>query len=76
MLCSRYILGMPIQWRLREVLDERNMTPLELARALGVKHPTIYRMAKRRTVTRISGPMLDRLCKVLHCQPGDLMRSK
>jgi putative transcriptional regulator len=73
MFCSRYIQSMPIKWRLREVLSERGMTALELSRALGVKHPTIYRMVKRRTVTRISGPMLDRLCKALDCQPGDLM---
>lgn len=73
MLCSRYIPGVAIKWRLREVLSERDMTPLELARALGVKHPTIYRMVKRRTVTRISGPMLERLCKALDCEPGELM---
>jgi len=74
MLCSRYIQSMPIKWRLREVLSDRGMTPLELARVLDVKHPTIYRMAKRRTFTRITGPMLERLCKALDCEPGDLIR--
>lgn len=64
---------MPIKWRLREVLDDKGITPLELARALGVKHPSVYRLVKRRTMTRISGDMLARICKALDCEPGDLM---
>lgn len=56
------------------MLDARGMTPLQLARALGVKHPTVYRSAAQRRFTRITEKKLDALCKALDCQPGDLMQ--
>lgn len=65
---------MSIRWQLQKVLDDKKVTPLELAHRLGVKHPTIYRMARQTHVTRITTDMLDRLCHALRCQPGDLMR--
>jgi DNA-binding Xre family transcriptional regulator len=64
---------MPIYWRLREVLDEKGVTPLELARKLDMAHPTIYRLVRQTHVTRITADMLNRLCGALGCQPGDLM---
>ena len=67
---------MPIYWRLGEVLDEKGVTPLELARALGVKHPSIYRLAKQKQITRITTDLLNRICKALDCQPGDLLEYK
>lgn len=67
---------MPIYWRLAEVLDERGMTPLELAKKLGVAHPSIYRLARQKHITRITDDKLDALCKALDCQPGDLLVRK
>lgn len=67
---------MPIYWRLREVLDEKGVTPLELAKRLGVKHPSVYRLAAQRHVTRITDDKLDAICKALDCQPGDLLIRK
>lgn len=64
---------MPIYWRLREVLDERGVTPLELAKRLGVAHPSVYRLAAQRHITRITDAKLAELCKALDCQPGDLL---
>lgn len=64
---------MPIYWKLREVLDAADMTPLQLAHALDTHHPTIYRLARQTHVTRITADMLNRLCKALDCQPGDLL---
>lgn len=64
---------MPIRWRLREVLDEKGITPLELAHMLGVKHPMTYRMAKQTHITRITTGLLERLCNALDCEPGDLL---
>lgn len=64
---------MPIYWRLREVLDARGVTPLELARRLGVAHPSIYRLAAQTHVTRITDAKLNAICKALDCQPGELL---
>ena len=64
---------MPIRWHLQEVLDEKGVTPLELARRLGVQHPSIYRLAAQRQISRITTDMLDRICKALGCEPGDLL---
>jgi putative transcriptional regulator len=68
-----YLPAMPIYWKLREALDTAGMTPLQLAVKLDVAHPTIYRMARQKQITRITTDMLGRLCKALDCQPGDLL---
>jgi DNA-binding Xre family transcriptional regulator len=64
---------MAIYWRLREVLDEKGITPLQLAGKLGVAHPSIYRLAAQPRITRITTAKLDALCKALDCEPGDLL---
>jgi DNA-binding Xre family transcriptional regulator len=65
---------MPIEWRLAYWLEKRGMTAYQLAQAMGVKHATVYRLAKRETVTRIRGDTLAAICATLKVTPGQLMR--
>lgn len=65
---------MPIEWRLAYWLERRGITAYELAHRMGAKHATIYRLAKRETVTRIRGETLAAICKALKVTPGQLMR--
>ena len=67
---------MPIYWYLGKVLDEKGITPLELARTLRVKHPSIYRLAGQRKITRITSAKLSKLCDALDCEPGDLLKRR
>lgn len=65
---------MAIYWRLGEVLDKKRVTPLELARRLDVSHPSIYRLAKQKQITRITTEMLNAICAALNCKPADLLK--
>lgn len=65
---------MPIEWRLAYWLEKRGVTAYELAQRMGVKHATVYRLAKRDTLTRIRGDTLAAICAALKVKPGDLMR--
>lgn len=64
---------MPIQWKLAAMLEKRGMSAYQLALLMGVKPATIYRLAKRTTLTRITGDTLDELCRHLRCTPGQLL---
>jgi putative transcriptional regulator len=64
---------MAILWRLRAVLDARHITRMELARRLGVEHPSIYRLAAASRITRITTAKLDAICEAVDCEPGDLL---
>ncbi len=58
---------------LRELRKARGLTQLELARRTGIAQPKISRLEHMQRET-VSLEALDRLCAVLKCQPGDLLR--
>jgi putative transcriptional regulator len=62
-----------IHWRLAVVMAERNISNKELALLIGMNPKSVSRLKVRRRLTRIDEPTLNSLCKVLKCQPGDLM---
>ncbi|MBP3347440.1 MAG: helix-turn-helix transcriptional regulator [Clostridia bacterium] len=53
-------------------LDERGITRYELAKRTEVKFQTIDRYYKNRVV-RYDSYILDRICRVLKCDLGDIL---
>lgn len=62
-----------IKWRLHEVMSERRMKNIELARELGVAPNTISRLRVATRMPRLDEDRLESLCLALECQPGDLL---
>ncbi len=63
---------MPIILRLDRVLADRKMTLSDLSAQVGISlvNLSILKTGKARAI-RFS--TLERVCEVLHCQPGDLL---
>jgi len=63
---------MPIEIRLDEVMERRNMSLTELSAAVDITlaNLSILKTGKARAV-RFS--TLEAICKVLECQPGDIL---
>ena len=53
-------------------LNKRGITRYELAKRTNIKFQTIDRYYKNRVV-RYDSYILDRICAVLECTPGDLI---
>ncbi len=61
-----------IKFRVKVVLAQKEMTQKELAEAAGVRPPTISAMCTG-SIKEIPVGVLDKVCRVLECQPADLM---
>lgn len=61
-----------IKFRVKVVLAMREMTQKELALRTGVRPPTISAFCTG-AVRHIPVDVLNKICDVLGCQPGDLM---
>jgi len=61
-----------IKLKLNEVLEERGKTLYWLWKLTGIRYATIWQMGKGE-VARLNLDVLDRICEVLECQPGDLL---
>lgn len=64
---------MPLKFRLKAVLADRDKTQRWLAEETGVRPPTISAFATG-TIKHIPSGMLESVCKALNCQPGDLIQ--
>lgn len=66
---------MTIKWRLAAVMADREMDYKQLAEKAGL-HPVTVNKLKNTYVAppRLDSSTLDKLCRVLKCQPGDLLR--
>ena len=62
-----------IRWKLNLVMAERRVTGKVLATQLNVHPNTIYRLRRNDEMPSIDGNTLERLCKVLQCEPVDLI---
>ena len=62
-----------IEIRIDELLEERGRTFYWLAKETGISHTTLWRLKKGRAVG-INFPTLAQICRVLGCQPGDVLR--
>ena len=61
-----------IRFKVKVKLAEKEMTQKELAERTGIRPPTISALCTG-TIKRIPVEALDEICKVLDCQPADLM---
>ena len=65
-------LPMAARFRLKELLEEKDMAQSELARRSGISFVTINRMAANKTA-QVSLNTLDAISKALGCEPGELL---
>lgn len=61
-----------INIQLNEILEAKGHTLYWLAKQTDVRYATIWNLS-RGQVGRLSMDVLDRICAVLDCQPGDLL---
>ncbi len=61
-----------IKLRLAEILEKRGKTLYWLWKRTGIRYATIWQMCKGE-VARLNVDTLDRICRALECQPGDLL---
>ena len=62
-----------IEIRIDELLEERGRTFYWLAKETGISHSTLWRLKTGRAVG-INFPTLAQICRVLSCQPGDVLK--
>lgn len=66
---------MPMKWRLAAVMADREMGYRELADAAGLHRVTVNKLKNTYEMPpRLDRDTLEKLCRVLNCQPGDLLR--
>jgi putative transcriptional regulator len=61
-----------INTRLEELLSERERTLYWLAKESGVGYKTIHKLARGRADS-IKFDILDKICTLLECTPGDVL---
>lgn len=61
-----------IKFKVKVMLAMRNMTQKELAERTGIRPPTISAICTG-SVKHLPVDALDKICRVLECQPSDLM---
>ena len=61
-----------IRNHLSKILGENRITQKKLAEMTGLRPSTVNAIYNERA-SRIDYDVLDRLCRVLDCQPGDLL---
>jgi putative transcriptional regulator len=62
-----------IEIRIDELLGARGRTFYWLAKETGLSHTTLWRLKKGRAVG-INFSTLEGICRMLTCQPGDVLR--
>ncbi len=66
---------MVIKWRLAAVMADREMDYRQVAKATGLHHVTVNKLKNTYEMPpRLDRATLEKLCKVLQCQPSDLLR--
>ena len=61
-----------IKFKVKVMLAMRDMTQKDLAEKTGIRPPTISAICTG-TIKHFPIEALDKICKVLDCQPADLM---
>ena len=70
--CGTYDLTIVIVPRFDKILAKEKRTFYWLAKETGVSHTTLWRLKKGRAVG-INFETLERICRALRCQPGDVL---
>jgi len=63
---------MSIRYHLKALLADKSMTQKELAIATGIRPPTISAICVG-SAKQLPVGVLDKICAVLNCQPGDIL---
>jgi DNA-binding Xre family transcriptional regulator len=58
--------------RLAEILKQKDWSMYRLRQKSGVSYPTLLALFHNRS-TMFRADVLDKLCRALHCGPGDLL---
>jgi putative transcriptional regulator len=61
-----------IELRIEKMLGDRGRSLYWLAKEAEITYAALWNLKERRT-DGITFPVLDRICKALECQPGDLL---
>lgn len=61
-----------IKFKVKVMLAMRDMTQKDLAEKTGIRPPTISAICTG-AIKHLPVDALDKICKVLNCQPADLM---
>ena len=61
-----------VKFKVKVMLAMREMTQKELAEKTGIRPPTISAICTG-TIKHLPVDVLDRICDVLNCQPGDIV---
>ena len=61
-----------IKFRLKVLLAMNEMTQMQLSEKTGVRQPTISAICTG-SAKHLPIDVLDKICTVLNCQPGDIM---
>ncbi len=67
---TRGMIYMIKYYRLLDLLNRREIGKEELRQRIGISSATIAKLSKHEYV---SLEVIDKICKELNCQPGDLM---
>ena len=62
-----------IEIRIDELLEERGRTFYWLAKETGISHTTLWRLKKGKALG-INFDTLEKICRGLNCQPGDVLK--
>jgi putative transcriptional regulator len=62
-----------IEIRVDELLEERRRTFYWLSKETGISHSTLWRLKKGKALG-INFATLERICQMLNCQPGDVLK--
>lgn len=62
-----------IEVRVDDLLEEQRRTFYWLAKETGVSHTTLWRLKKGKALG-INFDTLEKICRGLNCQPGDVMK--
>lgn len=62
-----------MKFRLKVLLAENDMTQTQLSEVTGVRQPTISAICTG-AIKHLPVDVLEKICKVLNCQPGDIVR--
>src|SRR5438552_6707283 len=71
-IANRRAANSMIEIRLDRALQEQGRTFYWLAKETGISHTTLWRLKKDKA-QGITFNTLERICKVLKCQPGDVL---
>ena len=64
-----------IKWRLKALMGERHITNIKMVKELGVDPRVVSRWRHPDFIPqRLDVKLLNGMCRVLCCQPGDLLK--